>query len=91
METKIINGHRVIVDHIFPGKELKVGTSWMPSDGDKVIVTIDEIKIYPASDHEEDHWYEIYYSGELDGEKYADHRDHFNFQVKYCMICEETK
>ncbi len=91
METEIINGHKAIVRHIFPREELKVGSRWVPADGANLVVTIDEIKIYPASDHEEKHWYEIYYSGELNGEKYSHHKDHFSFQCKYCMICEELK
>ena len=89
-ETEIINGHKCIVRHIFNREELKVGTRWVPADGVNLVVTIDEIKIYPASDHEEHHWYEIYYSGELNGEKYAHHKDHFSFQCKYCLIVEDT-
>jgi hypothetical protein len=46
METEIINGHKAIVRHIFPRKELKVGTRWVSADGANLVVTIDEIKIY---------------------------------------------
>ena len=88
METEIINGHKCIVRHIFNREELKVSTRWVPADGANLVVTIDEIKIYPASDHEEKHWYQIYYSGELNGEKYSHNKDYFNFQCKYCMIWE---
>jgi hypothetical protein len=87
-ETEIINGHTAIVRYIFPREELQVGSRWIGASGG--IVTIEEIKIYPASDHETKHWYEIYYSWEEGGEKKTHHKDYFSFQCRYCLILENT-
>jgi hypothetical protein len=88
-ETEIINGYKAVVRHIFKPKEIKVGSRWVAADGGG-LVTVEEIKMYPASDHEENHWYMIYYSWYENGEKKTHHKDHFSFQCRYCFIIEDN-
>ena len=89
-ETEIIDGRKAVVRHFFKPHEIKVGSRWARADGSKGYVTVDKVKVYPASDHEENHWYEIYYSWEKQGQKATHHKESFAFQCRYCLIIEEN-
>jgi hypothetical protein len=73
---------------ILRGDKIKVGSKWKPADGGNRVVVVEEVRWYPASDHEENHWYEVYYSWEKDGVKYTHDKDAFSFQCRYCLIEE---
>jgi hypothetical protein len=84
METKIINGHKAIIRHIFKAEELKVGSRWIGAGGGKTVVTIECLNQYGSIDP----WTEVVYSWELNGEKFTHEKDVFIFQSKYCLILE---
>jgi len=86
METEIINGHKAVVRHFFKPKEIKPNSRWIGVSGG--IVTVEQVKCYPASDHEDEHWYEVYYSWEENGEKRTHHKESFAFQCRYFLILE---
>ena len=85
-ETEIINGHTAVVGHFFKPQEIKVGSRWIGSTGN--IVTVEKVRSYPASDHEENHWYEVFYSWEENGVKKTHNKDQFSFQCRYYLILE---
>jgi hypothetical protein len=87
-ETEIIDGRKAVVRHFFKPHEIQVGSRWARADGSRGYVTVEEIKVYPASDHEENHWYEIYYSWEENGVKKTWQKETFAFQCRYCLIVE---
>jgi hypothetical protein len=82
METKIENGHKFIVGHIFKGEEIQVGSRWIGASGG--IVTVEGLNSYGSTDP----WIEVAYSWELNGEKFTHEKDVFIFQSKYCLILE---
>lgn len=83
-----ITGHTFIVGHIFPGQSIKEGSRWISSGNN--VVTVDKVVSYPASDHEDKHWYVVHYSWEENGERRTHHKDAFSFQCRYCLITEDT-
>lgn len=78
------NGHTFIVGHIFPGQSIQAGSRWISSSNN--IVTVDKVVSYPASDHEDKHWYVVHYSWEENGERRTHDKDAFSFQCRYCLI-----
>ncbi len=84
METEIINGHRVIVGHIFKGDEIQVGSRWIGASGG--IVTVEGLNTYGSTTP----WYEVVYSWYENGEKITHEKDAFSFQCRYCLIVEDT-
>lgn len=86
METEIINGHKAVIGHIFKGKEIQPASRWVGVGG--FTVTVEQVKCYPASDHEDEHWYEVYYSWEENSEKKVHHKEAFAFQCRYFLIVE---
>ena len=66
--------------------QITIGSKWKRVDGYDQIVTIDDIKNYPASDHELSNWCYVYYSWEEDEQCMSDHRDHLSFQCRYCPL-----
>lgn len=80
METEIINGHKVVVRHIFKKEELEVGSRWTPADGSigGIVVIRDIVKTDGL-------WLVRYgYYGSV--RTYE--KDHFSFQSRYCKIVE---
>ena len=75
MRTEIVNGRKLVCGHIYPLKELKVGTKWAPADGGDRVVEIRGV---------EGEW--IMY-GEYGNDRTYE-KDHFSFQCRYCLIVE---
>lgn len=75
-----------IEEHFFKSNEIKVGSRWIGSSG--IIVTVEKVLSYPASDHEENHHYYIVYSWNENGEKKTHKKELFAFQVRYGPIIE---
>lgn len=76
------NGYRIAVGHIFKGDEIEPGSRWISTTNG--IVTIEEVKLLNTSDGYE--WHEVYYSWEVEGERYTHEKDSFSFQCRYCLI-----
>ena len=83
-KTEIIDGHKVIVGHIFKPHEIKPGSRWARADGSKGFVTVEGINQYGSIDPS----YEVVYSWELNGEKFTHEKDTFAFQCRYYLILE---
>jgi hypothetical protein len=90
-ETEIINGHKAIVHHIFKPHQIQPNSRWCAASGSNHIVTVEKVVSYPASDHEENHWYVVHYFWEENGVKKTHNKDTFSFQVRYCKIVEDEE
>ena len=66
--------------------QITIGSKWKRVDGSDQIVTIQEIKNYPASDHELSNWSEVYYSWGIGEAVVTNHSDHLSFQCRYCPL-----
>lgn len=78
----MIDGHKVVVRHIFKPEEIKVGSRWRSSDGSNHIVTVEGLNSYGSLDP----YIEVVYSWERNGEKFTNDKDAFSFQCRYCLI-----
>lgn len=85
-ETKIIDGRKAIIRHIFKANEIQVGSRWARADGSKGFVTVEGLNTYGST---EEPWIEVVYSWERDGEKFTHDKDAFSFQCRYCLIIED--
>jgi hypothetical protein len=82
-ETGMINGHKVVVRHIFKSNEIKVGSRWISAGGGG-IVTIEGLNQYGSIDP----WYEVVYSWYENGQKVTHEKDVFSFQCRYYLILD---
>jgi hypothetical protein len=91
-ETKIQNGQKFIVGHLFKGEEIQVGSHWISSSGG--IVIVEEIKTYTVPKYNDQNdlynWYDVYYFWEEKGERRTHNKDSFSFQCRYSLIVEDT-
>jgi hypothetical protein len=66
--------------------QIIIGSKWKRIDGSDQIVTIDDIKNYPASDHELNNWSIVHYSWGIGKDVVTNHSDHLSFQCRYCPL-----
>jgi hypothetical protein len=74
MRIEVVNGRKLVCEHIFPASEVKIGQIWTPADGadrEGVITAVDE--------------HDVYYTDS----KFGDfHNDAFGFQCRYCNVVD---
>jgi hypothetical protein len=76
MRVEVINGRKLVCEHIYPANELVVGQEWAPADGGKLAVTIRAIE-----------GEEILYGRYGEDTTYS--KDWFNFQCRYCLVLKD--
>lgn len=89
-ETETIDGHTIVVRHMFKGPEILPGSRWINSSAH--IVTIEELRSYmfcssedPIKEYE---CCDVYYSWQENNQKLIAHEEIFNFQCSYFLILE---
>jgi len=72
---KTVNGQQIVVQHMFPIADIKVGQHWAYADGSSGEVTITAVN-YDEQD--------VTYANSRTGSSHT--KDAFSFQTRYCMI-----
>lgn len=75
MKTGVLNGKQVVLGHIFPLNELRVGSLWQQADGTDRTVQIRAIEGNC-----------VHYGTYAGDTTYC--KDYFSFQTRYCLIVD---